>query len=207
MQAKEYARDGKIALFTLRESEINPRFGYVFGLRDDGSVGKFVEKPDAAARALIDLKKEAVYRNLGMLLFRADVFLNELRLSQPEEYYKCRAVYDDRLTAGANMTYRVEDSEKTYDLQDAWKKSALIDAPTLTGNYVYYTAEVEKVFHPMHIAKALLEKTDKLAAVRGVFLWSQIDSLEDLSATDYNAGGIVIKEDCYNSVVFNTYPE
>ena len=68
-------------------------------------------------------------------------------------------------------------------------------------------AGVEKVFHPMHIAKALLEKTDKLAAVRGVFLWSQIDSLEDLSATDYNAGGIVIKEDCYNSVVFNTYPE
>ena len=207
MQAKEYARDGKISLFTLRESEINPRFGYVFGLRDDGTVGKFVEKPDAAARALIDLKKEAVYRNLGMLLFRADVFLNELRLAQPEEYYKCRAVYDERLTAGADMTYMVEDSEKTYDLQDAWKRSALIDAPTLTGNYVYYTAKAEKIFNPMHIAKSLLEKTDKLAAVRGVFLWSQIDSLEDLSATDYNAGGIVIKEDCYNSVVFNTYPE
>ena len=164
MQAKEYARDGKISLFTLRESEINPRFGYVFGLRDDGTVGKFVEKPDAAARALIDLKKEAVYRNLGMLLFRADVFLNELRLAQPEEYYKCRAVYDERLTAGADMTYMVEDSEKTYDLQDAWKRSALIDAPTLTGNYVYYTAKAEKIFNPMHIAKSLLEKN--AAAIR-----------------------------------------
>ena len=204
MQAKEYARRDRIALFTLRETAINRRFGYILDLKPDGAVGRFIEKPTEEQAAAIDFRKEAVYRNLGMLLFRVDVFLNELRITSPEEYYKCRVVYDQRLTVNAKLTYEIEDSQVTYDLTDTRKRSALIDAPTLTGNYAYYPAEIEKVFREVSIGKEILEKTDKLSAVKGVFLWSQIDALEDIPNTDYFLGSEnVVTTDCYNAVVMN----
>ena len=92
----------------------------------------------------------------------------------------------------------------TRSSPDARKRSALIDAPTLTGNYAYYPAEIEKVFREVSIGKEILEKTDRLSAVKGVFLWSQIDALEDIPNTDYFLGSEnVVTTDCYNAVVMN----
>ena len=50
----------------------------------------------------------------------------------------------------------------------------------------------------------VVEKTDRLSAVKGVFLWSQIDALEDIPNTDYFLGSEnVVTTDCYNAVVMN----
>ncbi|HAE45047.1 MAG TPA: mannose-1-phosphate guanylyltransferase [Lachnospiraceae bacterium] len=197
MQAKEYAREGNISLFTLRETIMNPRFGYIFGLKDDGSMDKFVEKPDQNAINNIDLRLEAVYRNLGMLLFEADVFLNEFKKAEPEEYAKCERVFAGR-QVDTPLDYSIEG--KTYDLSEAEAGMGL------NSNYAYYSAKSERVFDEMSIAYNLLEKTDRLKAVKGVFLWSQIDSMEDIPETDISMQGQVVTEDCYNTVVLNTSP-
>ena len=198
MQAKEYAREGNISLFTLRESVMNSRFGYIFGLKEDGSMDRFVEKPNQEAIDDIDLRLEAVYRNLGMLLFEADVFLNEFKKAEPEEYAKCERVFAGR-QVDAPIDYSIEG--KTYNISEA-------EAGTgLNSNYAYYSAKSERVFDEMSIAYNLLEKTDKLKAVKGVFLWSQIDSMEDIPATDISMLGPVVTEDCYNTVVLNGSPK
>lgn len=197
MKAKEYAREGNIALFTLRETVMNPRFGYIFGLREDGSMDRFVEKPNQKAIEAIDLRLEAVYRNLGMLLFEADVFLNEFRKAQPEEFAKCERVFAGR-QIGARLDYSIEG--QNYDLADA---EAGLEAGS---NYAFYSSKSERVFEELTISKDLLEKTDRLKAVKGVFLWSQIDSMEDIPETDLIMPGTVVTEDCYNTIVINYTP-
>ena len=197
MKAKEYAREGFISLFTLRETVINPRFGYILGLAGDGSMREFVEKPDADRIAAIDLRKEAVYRNLGMLLFRVDTFLNEFSKAEPENFARVRYVHSLRQVSGADLSYSIEDSHKTYDLWEA------VSGRDATTNYAYYTREAETILESPSIAKGVLEKTKRLKAVKGVFLWSQIDNLEDLPQTDFPNRGKVIKENCYRSVVIN----
>lgn len=197
MQAKEYAREGFISLFTVREHHMNPRFGYIRNLAADGRVGEFIEKPQGSVLASFDLNQEAVYRNLGMLLFRADVFLNELSKLEPDHYQKLKKTFSLKNSSNENLRYEIEGSEKTYDLWES--RTYYNDA----GSYDYYSAESEADLSELIIAKALLEKTDKLKAVKGVFLWSQIDSLEDLEKTDYTLEGKVVTEDCYDSVVIN----
>ena len=57
MQAKEYAREGFLSLFTLRETVMDSRYGYVMGLKKDGSMDRFIEKPDLTTITQIDLPK------------------------------------------------------------------------------------------------------------------------------------------------------
>ncbi len=197
MQAKEYAREGCLALFTLRETVMNSRYGYVMGLKADGGMDRFVEKPDAEAISRIDLRKEAVYRNLGMLLFRVDSFLNEMGKILPEDYRLLEETFAGRQTNTNNLLYSIEGSQTTYDL---WETGA--DAES-GSSYTYYSRESEERLHDLHTSSSFLVHCRQLKAVRGLFLWSQIDNLEDIPQTDFPGAGQVVMEDSFQSVVIN----
>ena len=197
MQAKTYAREGCLSLFTLRETKMQSRYGYVLGLKDDGSMDEFVEKPDDERIGKIDLRTEAVYRNLGMLLFRTDTFLNEMSKILPEDFGLLKEVYKKRQTSAQELMFSIEDSHKTYDLWEVGNNQ------NPASNYVYYSAQVQKDLHDLHLSQALLTKSKNLRAVKCVFLWGQIDSLEDLSQTEYPDYGKTVMQDCFDSVVIN----
>ena len=197
MQAKEYAREGFISLFTLRETVMDSRYGYVMGLKKDGSMEGFIEKPDPETIARIDLRKEVVYRNLGMLLFRVDTFLNEMRKVLPEDYRLLKVTYKKRQTNTNNLLYSIEDSQTTYDL---WQTGGTLDSGS---SYTYYSQESERHLHDLHMSTSFLTQCRQMKAVRGLFLWSQIDSLEDILETDFPGEGQVVMEDSFRSVVIN----
>lgn len=84
LRAKEYAREGSIVLFGAKATEINNRFGYFT------EAGKtFIEKPDR--KQIKELQGQALFQNLGMLLFQNGTLLNELRALHPDIYEQCKA--------------------------------------------------------------------------------------------------------------------
>ena len=198
MQAKEYAREGYLALFTLRETAMNSRYGYVLGLKPDGSMDRFIEKPDPKTISEIDLRKEAVYRNLGMLLFRVDSFLNEMKKILPEDYLLVKDVFGKRQANTNNLLYSIEGSQTIYDL---WQTGGSAD---YGSSYTYYSSESERNLHDLHMSSSFLVHSAQMKAVRGLFLWSQIDNLEDIPETDFPGEGDVVMEDCFQSVVINS---
>ena len=84
LKAKEYAREGSIVLFGARAAEINNRFGY---FTEGGKT--FIEKPDR--KQIKELQGQALFQNLGMLLFQNGTLLNELRALHPDIYEQCKA--------------------------------------------------------------------------------------------------------------------
>lgn len=99
LQAKEYAKNGSIALLGTKEHTQNSRYGYMLNVDKDNRVGCFVEKPEVTLEAL------AIYRNLGMLLFQNAVFQNELFFLAPEMYANCRSAYAGKVHRGRHTIY------------------------------------------------------------------------------------------------------
>ena len=79
LKAKELAREGKIVLFGKETTEIDSRFGY---FTENAEV--FIEKPDEGQRKKLNAQIQAVYQNLGMLLFQSGTLFNELKKLRPE---------------------------------------------------------------------------------------------------------------------------
>lgn len=84
LKAKEYAQEGSIVLFGAKAIEINNRFGY---FTEGGKA--FIEKPDR--KQIKELQGQALFQNLGMLLFQNGTFLNELKALHRDIYDQCRA--------------------------------------------------------------------------------------------------------------------
>lgn len=99
LKAKEYAREGSIVLFGARATEINNRFGY---FTTNGKT--FIEKPDR--KQIKELQGQALFQNLGMLLFQNGTLLNELRALHPDIYDQCRAAEDTPVPEG--MLFKAE---------------------------------------------------------------------------------------------------
>ena len=75
LKAKKSASQGNISIFAIPEdeSDFSSKYGYISGLNDDKSEMRYIEKP--ADRSLLG---SDIYRNLGMMLFRAGDLLNEV---------------------------------------------------------------------------------------------------------------------------------
>lgn len=95
LQAKEYAKNGFIALFGMQEKIMMSRFGYIIGISESGEIGQFIEKPDRSWIMRMRGDKN-IYRNQGMLLFQNGIFLHELALLEPQIFEQCEAAYDRR---------------------------------------------------------------------------------------------------------------
>lgn len=83
LKAKEYVREGSVVLFGAKATEINSRFGYF-----TTGGGLFIEKPDR--KQIKELQGQALFQNLGMLLFQNGTLLNELKALHPEIHEQCK---------------------------------------------------------------------------------------------------------------------
>ena len=88
--AAKIAATGKIVTFGIQPTSPETGFGYLksgAALGDSGSfeVAAFIEKP-VLEKAQAFLDEGGYYWNGGMFLFRADVFLDELKRLEPEMY-------------------------------------------------------------------------------------------------------------------------
>ena len=97
LKAKEYAREGSIVLFGAKAAEINSRFGY---FTTDGKT--FIEKPDR--KQMKELQGQALFQNLGMLLFQNGTLLNELKALHPDIFDECKAAEGTPVPEGMLFT-------------------------------------------------------------------------------------------------------
>lgn len=93
LKAKVYAREGSIVLFGTEATEINNRFGY---FTTNGKI--FIEKPDR--KQIKELQGQALFQNLGMLLFQNGTLLNELKALHPDIYDQCRTAKGSSVPEG-----------------------------------------------------------------------------------------------------------
>lgn len=105
LEGKSYAADGKISIFVKNEKEENfdKRYGYVSDISAGASCGKYIEKP--ASR---DLLGENIYRNLGMVLFRAGDFLHEVMNIDGASYESYREAYLRRRSEDGSLIFDPE---------------------------------------------------------------------------------------------------
>jgi mannose-1-phosphate guanylyltransferase len=89
--AEKLASDNNLVTFGIVPNEAHTGYGYIkAGEAVSGGfkVAEFVEKPDlATAQTYLDGKKH--YWNSGMFLFKASVYLQELKTFNPEIYEAC----------------------------------------------------------------------------------------------------------------------
>lgn len=91
-QAQTLASADKLVTFGVVPTEPQTGYGYIKAGPEVGAngfeVAEFVEKPDAnTAQAYLDGKKH--YWNSGMFLFKASVYLSELKEHNPEMFAAC----------------------------------------------------------------------------------------------------------------------
>jgi len=97
-KAKKFAREGYLITFGIKPTEPNTGYGYIEA--DGYDVLKFHEKPDLK-KAKEYIKKGNYFWNSGMFMFKAGVYLEELKKHSPEVYeevlksYKKRQVIND----------------------------------------------------------------------------------------------------------------
>lgn len=92
VQAKRLASEGFLVTFGITPTFANTGFGYI---KSSGGfdVGSFHEKPNAATAEKF-LADGSYYWNSGMFMFKAGVFLEELKKHSLEIYTACVEVYD-----------------------------------------------------------------------------------------------------------------
>lgn len=93
-QAETLAATGKLVTFGIVPTEAHTGYGYIKSgekLEKGGfTVAEFVEKPDlATAQTYLDGKEH--FWNSGMFMFKASVYLNEIKQHNPEIFAACEA--------------------------------------------------------------------------------------------------------------------
>ncbi|MDX1589228.1 MAG: mannose-1-phosphate guanylyltransferase/mannose-6-phosphate isomerase [Oleiphilaceae bacterium] len=99
-EGQKAAARGSLVTFGVVPGHAHTGYGYIRAGEGQGGdpalpVREFVEKPDQAT-AQAYLKAGNYYWNSGMFLFRADRYLEELGLFQPDILAACRKAYDTR---------------------------------------------------------------------------------------------------------------
>ena len=189
LQAKDYAAKMNTVLFTQKETEIHPSYGYVTGLREDGSFAAFTEKPDAQqAKKLVE-----PYRNLGMYLFTAGSFLSEINTLYPETFRLLQATYRNGTHDENAFLYNIEGSTVNYGYHDIARAQS---------NLTYYTKQSLSFLPDLSFVKDYIAKTEHRKALACDFTWKQIDTAEDLSSSYLSQRNTVL-EKCENTEVIN----
>ena len=99
LKGKEEAGKGKIVVFGKKTDRLDSRFGYI-------AEGRLVEKPDESERE--SLRQKNALQNIGLILFRNGVFLNEVSMLQDGLFRQCRAAYDRRRILPEGTVYEKE---------------------------------------------------------------------------------------------------
>ena len=102
IEGKEYASSGNISIFVKKEKEedFDHRYGYVSCISSDNACGKYVEKPSSR-----ELLGEDIYRNLGMILFRAGDLLNEVKTIDADAFSKYRDAFAARRSEDGSLIF------------------------------------------------------------------------------------------------------
>lgn len=90
-QAKPFAEKGKLVAFGIVPTHPETGYGYIKAIQstaDAYAIEAFVEKPNVAL-AQSYLESGDYYWNSGMFMFRASVYLEELKKFQPDIYAHC----------------------------------------------------------------------------------------------------------------------
>ncbi|MGB5918368.1 mannose-1-phosphate guanylyltransferase/mannose-6-phosphate isomerase [Arcobacter sp.] len=106
-QAKEFATDNKLVTFGITPTFAETGYGYIES-ENKYDVKAFHEKPDQNI-ATQYLKAGNYYWNSGMFMFKAGVFLNELKKYSPKIYETCKVAFDNK--KDQNSILRIEYSQ------------------------------------------------------------------------------------------------
>ena len=90
--AKELAEQNFLVTFGIKPSSPDTRFGYIESF--SGDVKAFYEKPDYE-RAVKFLKDQNFYWNSGMFVFKAGVFLDQIKIFAPEILEACKLAFNN----------------------------------------------------------------------------------------------------------------
>ena len=90
LRAYELAKQGFLVTFGIKPTEANTGYGYIEASGED--VLKFHEKPDLAAVQSY-IAAGNFYWNSGMFIFKAGIFLGELKVHSPKIYEACVRAY------------------------------------------------------------------------------------------------------------------
>ena len=102
LRAQEYAEHGFLVTFGIKPKDVNTGYGYIEASGED--VLRFHEKPDlTTAQSYVEAGN--FYWNSGMFIFKAGVFLNELKAQSPEIYDACVLAYDK---SSPNHPFRIK---------------------------------------------------------------------------------------------------
>lgn len=93
-QAKEFATDNKLVTFGITPTFAETGYGYIES-ENKYDVKAFHEKPDLNI-ATQYLKAGNYYWNSGMFMFKAGVFLDELKKYSPKIYETCKIAFDNK---------------------------------------------------------------------------------------------------------------
>ena len=104
-KAKEFAEDDKLVTFGIRPSFAETGFGYIEA--EDFDVKAFHEKPNQE-RAQRYVDEGNYYWNSGMFMFKAGVFLEELKKYAPKIYETCMMAFENE--KNQNSTLRIQHS-------------------------------------------------------------------------------------------------
>ena len=90
--AKELAEQNFLVTFGIKPRSPETGFGYIESR--NGDVKAFYEKPDYE-RAVKFLKDQNFYWNSGMFVFKAGVFLDQMKIFAPEILEACKVAFDN----------------------------------------------------------------------------------------------------------------
>jgi len=107
-KGKELANQGYLVTFGISPNEANTGYGYIEANKDE--VLNFHEKPNKEI-AKEYLKKGNYYWNSGMFMFKAGVFLEELRKYSPEIYETSLIAYKNSKRDKNILRVRLEDMQ------------------------------------------------------------------------------------------------
>ena len=187
--AAALARDGWIATFGIRPTYPEAGYGYIEvdasrRLGGGFAARKFKEKPtvDVAASYILD---GAHYWNSGIFCMRADLYLSELELHQPE------------LATGAAVAWRA--ARERQGRLDPDSRAIELDAETFG------------TLPDISVDYAVIERSQRVAMVPASFEWSDIGSwraVSELIAPDTNGNRIVgraIALETHNTFIQSTH--
>ena len=178
-QAKEMAKE-QIVLFGIRAEEPSTIFGYI---RYDGNhVKRFIEKPSASLAGKI-FSDDDIFWNSGMLLCRSHVLQEELHR------YACG----------------LDQWAKTVKQKLDQKRGGRQDNGDRRREPLRIGREWTKDLSRLHIEKALLEQSDRLAVVPLRSSWVDISNFDTYEKMKGRSGEEnVILAACENTSVLNT---
>jgi len=147
MLAYERAREGALVTFGIEPGYPETGYGYIksSGLEEVSKVLEFVEKPDLQT-AKSYLEDGSYLWNSGMFMFRADTFLEELKVFEPEMYKLSKEAFDGSsrdlgfLRLQESSFASIKSISVDYAVMERTKKAEVVRFPSIWNDIGSWTA-------------------------------------------------------------------